>query len=94
VLSKAVDVREEKNMFSLVIKEKPEVLGGWLEVEGEESTVRFDDDFDAAMEVYVDWSNWIRQEVDSVLRLENPKGLGLDFKPMYVESIALVYTRG
>lgn len=83
-------------MFSLVIKEKTGIVGGWLEVDGAKWSVPFGDtqeDYELAAEVMSDWIAWMDKEVDNVLELANGKGEGWTLRPIVVESIALVYTR-
>jgi hypothetical protein len=91
-----VDVREESSMFTLVIKEKTGVVGGWLEVDGEEHVLPFgeyQDDAERAIEAQALWSDWMDKEVDTVQDLDNGHGKGLALKPCLIESIAVVYTR-
>lgn len=83
-------------MFALVIKEKVGVVGGWLEVGGEEHTVPFGDDedqVDRAIETQAIWSDWMEREVDSVQTISNGQGVSVDLRPCLVDSIALVYVR-
>ena len=79
-------------MFSLVIKEKDGIVGGWLEVGGETYEVPFEDNMEAAVEVLTEWSDWMDRKIDTVCALVNPQGDGWNFKPINVESIALIYT--
>lgn len=83
-------------MFSLVIKEKTGIYGGWLEMDGAEHVIPFgdfQDDVEQATETLVVWSDWMQKEIDMVLEITNGKGVSFGLKPCLVESIALVYTR-
>ncbi len=83
-------------MFSLVIKEKTGIVGGWLEVDGEEYVLRFgewQEDAERAIETLTVWSDWMEKEIDSVQVIDNGNDEALSLKPCLIESIALVYTR-
>jgi hypothetical protein len=90
-----VDAREEKDMFALVIKEKDSVEFGVIEVKGEEYTVSFGSDFDAAEDALIEWSDWMERGINNVVLLESKQtGDYVNTRPSNVESIALVFTRG
>ena len=84
-------------MYSLVIKEKAGIVGGWLEVDGEEHALPvgdYEDEVDHALQTLFIWRDWMDKEVDSVQEICNLKGDVLyTGRPLMVESIAFVYTR-
>jgi hypothetical protein len=91
-----VDAREEMDMYSLVIKEKTGIVGGWLEVDGEEYVLpfgEFENDAERAIETQTLWSDWMHKEVDTVQDMDNGHGEILPIKPCLIESIAVVFTR-
>jgi hypothetical protein len=92
-----VDVREENSMYSLVIKEKTGIVGGWLEVEGQEHVLPIgdhEDEVDDALQTLFVWRDWMDKEIDSVQEIFSLEGHVLyTGRPCLIESIALVYTR-
>jgi hypothetical protein len=96
VLSEAVDIREEKTVFALVIKEKVGVLDKLQQVDGQEHVVPFGDSHNGveeAIEIQAVWSDWMDKEIDSVQKISNGDGVNIYLRPSLVDSIALVYTR-
>ena len=83
-------------MFVLVIKEKPGIVGGWLETDGEQHEIPFGDfeeDVERATELLAVWSDWMEKEIDSVQDITNGMGEGVSLKPSMVQSIGLFFTR-
>lgn len=84
-------------MYSLVIKEKTGIVGGWLEVDGEEHVLPvgdYEDEVDDALQTLFVWRDWMDKEVDSVQEISTLKGHVLyTGRPFLVHSIAFVYTR-
>lgn len=84
-------------MFALVIKEKTGVVGGWLEMGGEEHVLIFgsyQDDAERAIEAQAWWADLMEKEIDSVVDIDNGHGEILSLKPCLMESVAVLFERG